>query len=274
MDLFRLNAAAAVLHVCLFTLTVSLANFDTSVEVFFSENLFIPLNSTKTFTFKPEYSTAASVHVAPLVAWHFAVTTVFHIFYLFSTKYHGLNGLNQCRWLEYALSAPPMVAAISISCGERDAFVLLALCFLTGLTMMCGHVSELVNFSELGEGSLGPLLIGVLLQVAVWLTILSRFAATVSTVRSDYSIPPYVFGIVASQGLLFTSFAVVHTCHISGVCDGESAEISYITLSFVSKAVLGMLLLFYALRLPSMQEVEPRFIAAGLDPVGEPFDSR
>ena len=111
-------------------------------------------------------------------------------------------------------------------------------------------VSELVNLNlKRAEGALGPFLIGVLLQVAVWLTILSRFAATVSTVRSDYSIPPYVFGIVASQGLLFTSFAVVHTCHISGVCDGESAELSYITLSFVSKAVLGMLLLFYALRL-------------------------
>ena len=249
MQLFRLNAAAAVLHVCLFTLTVSLANFDTSVEVLFSENVFIPLNSTKTFTFTPEYSTATSVHVAPLVAWHFAVTTVFHIFYLVSTKYPEsvTEGHQWCRWLEYALSAPPMVAAISISCGERDAFVLLALCFLTGLTMMCGHVSELVNFSELGEGSLGPLLIGVLLQVAVWLTILSRFASTVSTVSSDYSMPDEVFGIVASQGLLFTSFAVVHTCHISGVCDGESAELSYITLSFVSKAVLGMLLLFYVL---------------------------
>ena len=255
--LFWGNLVAAVLHTGLAVATAALGDFKQRIPLFVVRNAAF-LTGKDLMTFSPIVK-AADLSLSPVWLTFFfcAITAFAHAVYVwYFTKYIVIveQGTQLFRWVEYALSAPPMIILIAIAAGEREAITLATYALLTSLTMVCGAGGELVyKLKETENGSRRLfLLTGVSLQTYIWTLLLVKFVDTATT--AERGPPTFVYGIVASEVVLFCSFAVVHICHTEFDTIAKNAEGAYIFLSFVSKAVLAILLLTFALRVSDFDD--------------------
>ena len=265
-----INSVAVVVHLAFFFVTMAIANFETTnAPLQFSRNQCYQLDE-KRFFLKPVYSEQKHLSLPILLYLQFLSTALFHFFYAVDPNYEQrIKEKNQwVRWVEYSISAPIVVCLISVSYGERDAHILAVVCTLTALSMLCAQFSEYSNKKNAVK-DWSHFLVGVCLHLATWTLLLSRFWDTVVNTECT-GMPDFVYAIVVSQTVLFLLFAVVHYINIlqrpitffffSGCrwdqCDlfYEGVEMSYILLSFVSKASLGTILLYYVLRSPGVDQ--------------------
>lgn len=184
--------------------------------------------------------------------FHFANAFVWRAFYL------GGIADARCapRWIEYSVSAPLQMMAIAFLSGCTTTEVQVALFGLVSVTMFFGHLTEVVARPRGDAWSVGvaerltPHFLGYvpfLFAVAIVLQVFARAAAFEFTDPVTHEVrrmPTFVYAIVATQLVLFSSFTVVQlVVTLRPPKDYAYGELAYMTLSLVAKGVLSLLLL-------------------------------
>ena len=240
-------------------------------------------NSAASWELYPEYLREQKYRIELNLTWmtigFFALSAFFHAILwvapLVFQKSFYYRWIDECqqplRWCEYSLSASLMIVIIAFFSGVRDSFLLLALFFLSACTIAFGWVTE--ELSRPDESSRGtndkstahrctrwenpnryarllPHILGWVPYVIVWLIILSNFYYSVDMAKElgdDNRGPPdFVYAIVWGQLAIHASFAVCQLLQQScdwGCRNYWAIECVYILLSFVSKGLLGGILL-------------------------------
>ena len=197
----------------------------------------------------------------------FAITAGAHVFYAtdaFGTMAYSRNlleGWNPYRWIEYAISASIMIAAIGAVDGTVDTPSILLLFVSMMALMFNGYASE----SALrGRGLLQPWAIdsakgsmvsGWLLFVGIWSVVVYNFAFLVKDINEEYKgttnprtgnaihVPSWLWYILIMQFVYFASFGVVQFIQMRNRqmphYEYAQYERAYISLSFFSKISLA-----------------------------------
>lgn len=183
------------------------------------------------------------------------------------------SGVNPFRWVEYSISAPTMIIAISIILGESSLSAIILSTSLTSVMMFMGFLQECVmsyfrvykleNKNDAFKTSskneeivvapkwvksvlmIVPHLAGWVCFAGLWASLGTTFFSTInlSSSKPPSDIEPIIYTVFWSMFFLFGSFGVVQTIQL--VMPSASPfyiEIAYTCLSFVSKTILGILI--------------------------------
>ncbi len=285
-----LNAAMCVFHAVLFAVTLYMSNIALRVPVYRTELQVTYYNETsgefeeemsgefeedssgstetgRVWKATPVYVERGHIYPTLLTAAFFGITSAFHFLsgVLPWTSEFYIDELEQCRtplrWIEYSLSAPLMIVLVAYSLGMRSSDLLVAVAFLTCVTMPFGYWTEAaarpLTADRWEEPSrwrrLRPWLIGHVPQVAAWYLLLSRFYDSGLDMER---IPWFVEFIIWSELVLFSSFglaALFSQWHSPSWF--YIGEIFFQLLSLVSKGMLGGILIANVLMLSSFDEI-------------------
>lgn len=183
------------------------------------------------------------------------VTGAMHLLYARRDKsYQGSvdGGSNWMRWAEYSVTATIMLCVVAILSGVAalDSLVLIAVA--TMCCMACGYLSERTATTRKRVSKLATL-VGWLLMGACFFVILRRFGSVYAqTSGAGEPGPPwFVWAILVSMLVLFSSFGVIHLAHMRhqwrAPCNAVDLEVNrradtaYTTASMVSKTLLVVL---------------------------------
>ena len=183
--------------------------------------------------------------------FHFANAQLWRSWYLSNIS----DARCPARWVEYALSAPLQAVCIAYLTGSTTTDSVVSVFVLVSTTMFFGHLTEDASRPDGEEGwtrppteRLVPHLLGYVPFLAAVGIILQGFARAsgVSAVvdGEERSMPSFVYAIVTSQLLLFTSFTFVQlAATLRAPKWYVQGEIAYMVLSLVAKGILSFLLL-------------------------------
>mmetsp|Transcript_93894 Transcript_93894/g.166122 ORF Transcript_93894/g.166122 Transcript_93894/m.166122 type:complete len:279 (-) Transcript_93894:388-1224(-) len=148
--------------------------------------------------------------------------------------------INRCRWYEYALSSSVMICAIAVCFGCYDVGTLVQMFFVNASMNLFGLMMERLNPADRISVDWTPFVFGCIAGVAPWITVLSYFLG-----GGNYSqIPGFVYGILFSYFVFFNTFPInmaLQYARVGKWADYRFGELSYITLSLVSKSLLAWL---------------------------------
>ena len=159
--------------------------------------------------------------------------------------------MNPGRWIEYFFSASLMQVVIQILTGFTDAWNLAMAAVLIAVTQLFGHATE--QFLYYSQNSIDPLerwqffWFGCLSFIVPWIAILYTFAE--SAANSEPGPPAWVYGIIISLLVFFSSFAFVMIYYLRNWSDtfvSFKSERYYCGLSLVTKTILTWQLYFGA----------------------------
>ena len=251
--LIRLNLAAFIFHLALAIVTGVVGNLDMRPPIYTTKNTFVYNATTTGFTLLPRYEEVGDgFPVTILTLSFFTITSFFHLLNVtvFANLYFG--SLERCytptRWFEYFVTASIMISIIAFLSGTRDVISIAMISGLIASTMLFGFLSELVNRpaseTEWEEERLlvrlAPHLFGYVPYVFAWTTILYTFIGS----GGICSAPKWVIAIIFAQLILFSLFVVPQLYQIMHAPSKfVRGEVAFIVLSFISKAVLGIILL-------------------------------
>mmetsp|Transcript_36540 Transcript_36540/g.117821 ORF Transcript_36540/g.117821 Transcript_36540/m.117821 type:complete len:298 (-) Transcript_36540:534-1427(-) len=187
--LTKWNGAMALFHGALTAVTLAVGNLDLRVPVYASE---ISLdvgdsNSTSEWRLVPGVATRSGwMYLTYLTASFFFLSCVFHTgnVLLWRAPYQRAlaGGFAPFRWAEYSLSASVMVLILSYTSGTIELYLLVLLFGLTFVTMLFGHLHEVICRPEsldLWEGRplyrLQAHFFGYVPQLFAWGIILAQF---------------------------------------------------------------------------------------------------
>jgi hypothetical protein len=203
------------------------------------------------------------------------------------TGWYFVN-LHQCRnphrWAEYSVSAAVMCIIFAAVSGVSHAYMLTMLFALIWCTMTFGHFAErvcppkdlgndirpkywLVNDSN-PDRLWAPYLngkfhrlfwhvLGYYPYLSAWTCLLHSFFYTAANAPEGRGAPMFVYFIIVGQFLLFSCFGVTQFVLLyleQGAYWFVWGEMSYIVLSLVAKAFLGLLLVGNVLMYQSLEE--------------------
>jgi len=129
--------------------------------------------------------------------------------------------INWLRWLEYAFSATTMILAIAFVLAINNIGAIMMLATSTAVTQLFGLVGELMLERKNGEyredlfvAAWTAHLAGWVLQFGVFFTIFVSYFESVRVAESDGTAKPpvFVWAIVLSMALLFSSFGLCQLC--------------------------------------------------------------
>jgi len=133
-----------------------------------------------------------------------------------------------------------MICAIAICFGCYDIGTLVQMFFVNASMNFFGLVMERLNPADRESVDWTPFVFGCIAGIAPWITVLSYFLG-----GGNFShIPGFVYGILFSYFVFFNTFPlnmVLHYARVGKWADYRFGELSYITLSLVSKSLLAWL---------------------------------
>lgn len=148
--------------------------------------------------------------------------------------------INRTRWYEYALSSSVMICAIAMLFGCYDIGSLILMFFVNASMNLFGLMMERLNPPERTSVDWTAFNFGCVAGVAPWIVVLSYFLG-----GGNFSeIPGFVYGILFGYFLFFNTFPVnmvLQYARVGKWADYRFGELSYITLSLVSKSLLAWL---------------------------------
>lgn len=232
----RLNIGAGLLHTGSLVAVLALAN-----------SFSLPVTSTYSFegpgTGFTEPALLFSIRISFAIAAFFGLSAAFH-FAVASPKFFARYtaslkaGRNIFRWVEYSLSSSIMIILIAQLNGISEIAALMAIFGVNVSMILFGWLQE--KYTTPGDGDLLPFAFGCIAGVVPWLIIVVKIAAPNGP--PGYSVPGFVYGIVATLFVLFNCFALVQWKQYRA--KGKWAnylrgERTYIVLSFVAKSLLA-----------------------------------
>jgi hypothetical protein len=144
-------------------------------------------------------------------------------------------GINRFRWVEYSLSATLMILLIASYNGITDISAVLAIAGANVAMILFGWVQEAVNPPGEPVRTMLPFWCGTVVGLAPWV------AVVVATVGAP-EVPGFVYGIVVSLFVFFSSFGLNQWLQYRGVGRWRSygfGEKAYLVLSLVAKSALA-----------------------------------
>lgn len=260
------NLAMASFHTALLVVTLVFGNRSLTVPVYRTDLTWVDNGAAAVprYTMTPSYAESGSMPFTFLVASFFLITALFHAgnATLWRSFYEKELKMCRCptRWIEYFFSAPIMILVIAYTLGTREVSLLLTISALIAITMPFGWITEKLAIPKSGTEWKDPFLvraiphlIGYVPQIAAWIAILLHFYD--QAVGPNLPIPWFVHLILWGELILFFSFGFVQVYQqLSQPCQYYKGEILYQILSFASKGLLGLVLLFQVLMLGSFSE--------------------
>lgn len=180
--------------------------------------------------------------ITGLIVSFFVITASFHLLYALNPGNIYLdavkNGNNWMRWVEYSLSATIMLIIIGLLSGVKDIqnyFVLITSAFAI---MWTGQWFE----SSSGSMRWVPIIIGFVLLAGVFSVIFKSFSDRLKEAKdAGFKVPSWLYAVVIVLFIFYASFGFVPVAQILFKGDYRKYEYTYLTLSLVSKATLGLL---------------------------------
>ncbi len=150
------------------------------------------------------------------------------------------RGINRFRWAEYSVSATIMIILIGFYNGMTDIATVLAVIGANVAMILFGWLQELMNPPGRTRTTMLPFWFGTVAGLAPWLAIVVNLVG--ATGSSVNAVPTFVFGIVGSLAVFFSSFAVNQWLQYRGVGPWRSyafGEKVYLVLSLAAKSALA-----------------------------------
>jgi hypothetical protein len=144
-------------------------------------------------------------------------------------------GINRFRWLEYSVSATVMILLIGFYNGIVDVGAVIAIIGANVSMILFGWLQELLNPPARRRTTMLPFWFGCVAGAAPWVVI-------VVNVLGAAEVPGFVYGIVVSLFVFFSSFAVNQWLQYREVGPWRSyayGEKAYLVLSLVAKSALA-----------------------------------
>lgn len=258
------NAAMCLFHTTLGAVTLGVGDLSLRVPCYGSavELLILP-NNTDAFQLVPATPAkrASWLYFTGTVAAFFFLSAAFHLGNALMWRKWYLRALERAyapfRWLEYSISASVMVLILAYVSGTLDQKLLVSLFALTFITMVFGHLHEVIcRPASLDKWAvrnklwrLQAHLFGYVPQCFAWGLIIAQFieAASAGTTDSDgeeRKMPSFVYAIVFGEVLIFWSFGIVQfIVSLRPPCKYYQGEIAYMYLSLFAKGFLGIIVL-------------------------------
>lgn len=274
--LTRWNAAMAALHCALAIVTLSVGNLDLRTPVYATSVGAQGVgggNSTSGWELVPTVSeSAGDFYLTWAVGAFFFICSFFHLGNALLWRGLYLRLLAKCycpsRWIEYSFSASVMVLLIAYTTGSIVLNVMVLLFGLTLVTMLFGHLHEVICRPASPEMWAEPSvlwrlqahLLGYIPQIFAWGVIVSQFVQAGGSSSTDEDgnerkMPDFVYAIVSVELVLFWSFGLVQlVVSLRTPKDYIKGELAYQVLSLGAKGLLGLLFLSNVLVLGSFTE--------------------
>lgn len=258
------NAAMCLFHTTLAAVTLAIGDLGLRVPVYGSEvELRVLPNNTDAFALAPAVPVkrASWLYFTGCVAAFFFLSAAFHLGNALVWRKWYIRGLQRgfapFRWLEYSISASVMILILAYVSGTLFQSVLVALFALTFITMVFGHLHEVIcRPASLDEWAVKSKLwrlqahfFGYVPQCFAWGLIIAQFveAGAVSTTDSsgeERKMPAFVYAIVFGEVLIFWSFGIVQlVVSLRPPSKYYQGEIAYMYLSLFAKGFLGIIVL-------------------------------
>ncbi|MBC7459864.1 MAG: heliorhodopsin HeR [Thermoleophilia bacterium] len=149
------------------------------------------------------------------------------------------RGINQLRWIEYALSSTLMILLIAQLTGIFDIAALIGIAGANIAMNLFGWANERHNLDRRGllehGASLWSFWLGCVPAIAPWAAIVTYLAL------AGNAVPNFVYGIFVSLFVFFNCFAAVMLLEYRRIGPWRSVrftEKTYIVLSFTAKLAL------------------------------------
>lgn len=242
--LWRWNLGACVLHSLQGLLLLGASQGVPSVKNFKKDLTTSYLVFDKqTQALIPETKSIGSVEIGLAAAIFLLLSAVAHGYVLLFWKVYikDINmEINRARWYEYALSSSVMICAIAMLFGCYDIGALILMFFVNASMNLFGLMMERLNPAGRTTVDWTPFIFGCIAGVAPWIVVLSYFLG-----GGNYGeIPGFVYGILFGYFVFFNTFPVnmvLQYARIGKWVDYRFGELTYITLSLVSKSLLAWL---------------------------------
>jgi len=180
--------------------------------------------------------------ITTLIITFFAITAGFHLLYALNPGNIYTNaikaGNNYLRWIEYGISATIMIVIIALLSGVKEIgnYVLLVVSSLA--IMSTGQWFETAT----GKSKWIPILVGFLVMGGVFWTIFSAFRRRLKEANAaGFKVPTWLYLVVFVMFGFYASFGFVPVAQMLFGGNYRRYEYTYLTLSLVSKASLGLL---------------------------------
>lgn len=273
------NGAMCVFHTTLAAVTLAIGDLGLRVPVYGSAvQLLVLPNNTDAFALAPAApaTRAGWLYFTGCVAAFFLLSASFHLGNALVWRKQYLAALEQgyapFRWLEYSASASVMVLILAYVSGTLFQSTLVALFALTFITMVFGHLHEVIcRPASLDEWTvrsklwrLQAHLFGYVPQCFAWGLIIAQFidagaATTTDSSGEERKMPTFVYAIVFGEVVIFWSFGIVQlVVSLRPPSKYYQGEIAYMYLSLFSKGFLGIIVLANLLVLDGNQELYER----------------
>ncbi len=146
------------------------------------------------------------------------------------------RGLNRFRWLEYSVSATIMILLIASYNGITSTSSIIAIIGAIAAMILFGWLQELMNPPGRERTTMLPFWFGCVAGAAPWVAIV------VNTAGAGSNVPGFVYGIIISLFVFFSSFALNQYLQYREVGRWRSyahGEKVYLVLSLVAKSALA-----------------------------------
>lgn len=150
------------------------------------------------------------------------------------------HGINRFRWIEYSFSATIMIVLIGFYNGLTGIATVIAVVGANVAMILFGWLQEAMNPPGRTTTTMLAFWFGTIAGAAPWVAIVVSLVG--ATQSSTDAVPGFVFGIVASLLVFFSSFAVNQWLQYREVGPWASyafGEKAYLVLSLVAKSALA-----------------------------------
>ena len=249
------NLMAALFHTTFAVLVaLGIGDFETKLDLLipiYKTSLSFGTGEDGDSFFVPIYTSSGGLYITWITISFFGLSAIFHFgaALLYPKTYLYLIDHKICpfRWLEYTFSASVMYLAIAFPTGILGRETLISGFGLIATTMFFGLLCEYLARPKRGDQwknsfaiRITPHLLGYIPQCFAWFIIVLQFLDRPTGAPSP---PSFVYALVLTELFLFFSFGLIQLYQQrSSPSKYIRGEFAYITMSFLAKGSLGIIL--------------------------------
>lgn len=261
-QLQKWNTGMCIFHAIFGIVVLTVGKIDLRVPIYASDPGIEVLANSDGWAYKPQAPYRVGwLYLTVLVASFSFLSAFAHLGNCLLWREQYIRSLRcgyaPSRWVEYCFSASIMVLILSYISGTIFRDTLILLFALTMITMIFGHLHEVIcRPKDLDSWEIPGFawrlqahLLGYAPQIFAWTIIIGNFLEGASTSTTDSSgetrqMPNFVYAIVFGEMLIFWSFGIVQlVVSVRPPSKYYQGEIVYMWLSLFAKGFLALLCL-------------------------------